>query len=54
MVIKMPKDRNPWLADDVLPEKKTLDVMHRITMMVLIILVWDCLHLWGLSNAIYR
>jgi len=38
-VIKMPKDRNPWLAEDVLPEKKTLDVMHRITMMVLIILV---------------
>ena len=28
----MPKDRHPWLADDVLPEKKTLDVMHRIPM----------------------
>ena len=39
MVIKMPKDRNPWLADDILPDKKTVDTIHRTTIIFLIVIV---------------
>ncbi len=39
MVSKMPKDRNPWLADDMLPDSKTVEVVSRVTLVALIVIV---------------
>ena len=36
---EMPKDRNPWLADDVLPEKKLYDIVQRVSTIALVVIV---------------
>ena len=35
----MPKDRNPWLADDTFPDKKIINIRQRVTVMFLVIIV---------------
>lgn len=35
----MPKDRNPWLADDMLPDSKTVEVVSRVTLVALFVVI---------------
>jgi len=35
----MPKDRNPWMADDMMPDAGTVEVVSRVTLVALVVIV---------------